>query len=71
MEPARPGMTILPGLKSRFSQRPSEEHLEDLGVGSWPVVGCMEWWACHSVLAQFLWDTDAVTEVCMTGPKTP
>ena len=36
-------------------------------MGSWPVVGCMEWWACHSVLAQFLWDTDAVTEVCMTG----
>lgn len=42
-------------------------HLEDLDVGSWPIVGCMEWWACHSVLAQFPWDTDAVTEVCMTG----
>ena len=36
-------------------------------MGSWPVVGCVEWWACHSVLAQFPWDTDTVTEVCMTG----
>jgi len=36
-------------------------------VGSWPIVGCVEWWVCHSVLAQFPWDTDAVTEVCMTG----
>ena len=36
-------------------------------MGSWPVVGCAEWWACHSVLAQFPWDTDAVTEVCMVG----
>ena len=36
-------------------------------MGSWLIVGCVEWWACHSVLAQFSWDTDAVTEVCMTG----
>ena len=36
-------------------------------MGSWPIVGCVEWWVCHSVLAQFPWDTDAVTEVCMTG----
>ena len=36
-------------------------------MGSWPIVGCVEWWACYSVLAQFPWDTDAVTEVCMTG----
>ena len=45
----------------------SSTYLEDLDVGSWPIVGCVEWWACHSVLAQFPWDTDAVTEVCMTG----
>ena len=36
-------------------------------MGSWPLVGFVEWWACHSVLAQFPWDPDAVTEVCMTG----
>ena len=41
--------------------------LEDLDVGSWLMVGCMEWWTCHSVLAQFSWNTDAVTEVCMSG----
>ena len=35
-------------------------------MGSWPIMGCVEWWVCHSVLAQFPWDTDAVTEVCMT-----
>ena len=36
-------------------------------MGSWPIVGCVEWWVCRSVLGQFPWDTDAVTEVCMTG----
>ena len=36
-------------------------------MGSWPTVGCVKWCGCHSVLAQFSWDTDAVTEVCMTG----
>ena len=36
-------------------------------MGSWPTVGCVKWCTCHSVLAQFPWDTDAVTEVCMTG----
>ena len=34
-------------------------------MGSWLIVGCLEGWACHSVLAQFPWDTDAVTEVCV------
>ena len=36
-------------------------------MGSWPIVGCVEWWVCRSVLGQFPWGTDAVTEVCMTG----
>ena len=36
-------------------------------MGSWLIVGCLEGWAYHSVLAQFPWDTDAETEVCMAG----
>ena len=43
----------------------SQFWLEDLDVGSWLIVGCLEGWACHSVLAQFTWDTDTVTEVCL------
>ena len=34
-------------------------------MGSWLIVGCLEGWAYHSVLAQFPWDTDAVTEACV------
>ena len=37
------------------------------GCGLMANCGCLEGWACHSVLAQFPWDTDAVTEVYMTG----
>ena len=34
-------------------------------MGSWLIMGCLEGWARHSVLAQFPWDTDAMTEVCV------
>ena len=35
------------------------------GCGLMANCGCLEGWACHSVLAQFTWDTDTVTEVCL------
>ena len=37
------------------------------GCGLMANCGCLEGWACHSVLAQFPWDTDVVTAVGVPG----
>ena len=37
------------------------------GCGLMANCGCLEGWACRSVLVQFPWDTDVATEVCLPG----
>ena len=41
----------------------SQLWLEDLDVGSWLIVGCLEGWVCHSLSSVTL-DTDAETGLC-------